>query len=158
MLRRLRSRLHRWIATTGIVVIVLSVASVAVGQNLDALKASFAAEIAALDTKNLEAAVAQAHADIVLFGVFSPFPIVGKAAFRKAVQEYFSQHDTAIFTPLNPEFGVMGKTGVAWGHYKMSLTPKGGSAAHSQGRYIFTYAHVDGKWQLFSMHISPLRH
>ena len=149
--------LHTWVTQAVLAVIVFVAAPPVYGQDLNALKASFTAEIAALDTKNLAAAVAEAHDDIVLFGIFSPFPIVGKAAFQTTVQEYFSQHETATFMPLQPEFSIMGTAGVAWGDYKMALTPKGGSVAHSQGRYIFTYVQADGKWQLLSMHISPLR-
>jgi hypothetical protein len=59
------------------------------GQDLTALRASFNAEIEALDSKKLDAAVAEVHEDIVLFGVFSPFSIVGKEAFQQTVQEYF---------------------------------------------------------------------
>ena len=148
---------HKWVARAFLAIIIFAASPPAYGQDLDALKASFTAEITALDTKDLAAAAAEAHDDIVLFGVFSPFPIVGKAAFQKAVQEYFSQHETAIFTPLNPEFSIIGSAGIAWGNYKMALTPKGGSVAHSRGRYIFTYAQSDGRWWLLSMHISPLR-
>jgi ketosteroid isomerase-like protein len=148
---------HKWVARACLAIIIFAASPPVYGQDLDALKASFAAEITALDTKNLAAAVAQAHDDIVLFGVFSPFPIVGKAAFQRAVQEYFSQHETATFMPLQPEFSIIGTAGVAWGEYKMALTLKGGSVAHSLGRYIFSYVQADGKWQLLSMHISPLR-
>lgn len=129
--------------------------SVAHGQDLDALKASFTAEIAALDAKNLDAAVGEAHDDIVLFGVFSPFPIVGKEGFRKAVDEYFSLHEQATFTPFDSEFSIIGATGVAWGDYRMVIIPNGGSLSHSEGKYIFTYTQADGKWKILSMHISP---
>ena len=149
--------LRMWVTGAVLAVIVFAAVLPVYGQDLNALKASFAAEITALDTKNLAAAVAEAHDDIVLFGVFSPFPIVGKAAFQRAVQEYFSQHETATFMPLQPEFSIIGTAGVAWGDYKMALTPKGGSVAHSLGRYIFSYVQADGKWLLLSMHISPLR-
>lgn len=149
--------MYIWVAKAFLAIILCIAPLPAYGQDLDALKASFTAEITALDSKNLDAAVAEAHNDIVLFGVFSPFPIVGKAAFQKAVQEYFNQHEKATFLPVKPAFSIMGTAGVAWGDYKMVLTPKGGSVVHSQGRYIFTYAPVDGRWKLLSMHISPLR-
>ena len=140
----------------GIALFVCSVTPAVYGQDLEALKASFAAEITALDKKNLDAAMAEAHDEIVLFGVFSPFPIVGKIAFRKAVQEYFSQHSQATFTPVDPAFSIIEKTGVAWGGYTLALALKGGSVHHSQGRYIFSYTYSEGKWSLVCMHVSPL--
>lgn len=149
-------KLPKWTARIGLALLVFSVSSAAYGQDPEALKASFAAEITALDTKNLDAAVAEIHDDIVLFGVFSPFPIVGKEAFRKAVQEYFSQHSKATFTPVDPGFSIIGATGIAWGRYQMALVPKGGSINHSHGRYIFSYTQSEGRWRLVSMHISPL--
>jgi ketosteroid isomerase-like protein len=148
--------LYKSVIRTGLVLGILSVSSLALGQDLAALKAGFAAEIEALDTKNLEATVDGAHDDIVLFGVFSPFPIVGKEEFQRTVQEYFSQHEQATFTPFDAEFGVIGETGVAWGDYRMAIIPNGGSLSHSEGRYIFTYAKAGGEWKLLSMHISPL--
>ena len=126
------------------------------GQDLTALRASFNAEIEALDSKKLDAAVAEVHEDIVLFGVFSPFPIVGKEAFQQTVQEYFDQNDEAIFAPTGSEFRIIGSTGVAWGTYRISVRPKGGSSTMSRGRYIFTYTQTDGVWKLLTMHISPL--
>lgn len=72
---------HKWVARAFLAIIIFAASPPVYGQDLDALKASFAAEISALDTRNLAAAVAEAHDDIVLFGVFSPFPIAGAIHF-----------------------------------------------------------------------------
>jgi ketosteroid isomerase-like protein len=146
----------KWTLSTLTVITSFCFLSVAYGQDIEALKVSFTAEIAALSAKNLDGAVAEAHDDIVLFGVFSPFPIVGKEAFRQAVQEYFAEIGQPTFTPSDSEFGIIGNTGVVWGSYQMTMQQPGDSPTSSQGRYIFTYAQADGKWKLLSMHISPL--
>ncbi len=143
-----------WIVSTLSVIVLVCLSSAAHSQDLAALRASFQAEIEALGTKNLEGAAAEAHDDIVIFGVFSPFPIVGKDAFRQAMQENFDESGQPTFTPSDSEFSIIGNTGVAWGNYQMMQQP-GNSPTSSQGHYIFTYAQADGKWKLLSMHISP---
>ncbi len=125
--------------------------------DVEALQQVFEAEIAALDAGDLEGALSLAHDGIVLFGIFSPFPANGKEEFKKTVQAYFATYDDATFSPVDPRFRVVGGTGIAWGNYQLAATPKGGVLGYSHGRYIFSYAKVDGKWMLLSMHISPLQ-
>ena len=131
--------------------------SAAHGQDLAALKASFAAEIQALDAQDAAGAVAQADDKIVLFGLFSPFPVVGKDAYRQAVEEYFSVYERATFSPVNPQFRIAGATGMAWGYYEMATKLRDGPPAYFHGRYLFTYTQTDGTWRLLSMHLSPLQ-
>jgi ketosteroid isomerase-like protein len=97
------------------------------------------------------------HDRMVLFGIFSPFPIEGKEGFRQPVQEYFDDYVHAIFSPIDPDFRVMGTTGVAWGNFRLATQQKKGPSEHSDGRYMFTYAQGDGKWVLISMHYSLLQ-
>ena len=68
-------------------------------EDMDALKAEFNAQIEALNNRELEASVVSAHAEIVLYGIFSPFPVNGKADFKKAVQAYFGQYEAAELSP-----------------------------------------------------------
>ncbi len=136
---------------------VLSLSSVARSQDLAALQKSFAAEIDALNSKNLSAALALTDAKVVLFGIFSPFPIEGKAGFQQVLQEYFGDYEHAVFTPILPEFRVIGATGVTWGNFRLATRQKNGPSQYSDGRYMFTYAQVEGKWVLISMHYSLLQ-
>ena len=125
--------------------------------DLAALKANFEAEMAGLNTNNLDATLAQAHNDIVLFGIFSPFPSNSKKEFEQAAKSYFGTYAKAEFTPVSPQFRIVGTTALSWGHYQLAATPKGGEQlSYSHGRYIFTHVKVDGKWLILSMHISPL--
>jgi ketosteroid isomerase-like protein len=147
----------RRIGCAWILVLGVGLTSTAHSQDLDELKASFAAEIKALDSRDLPATVALAHDGIVLFGLFSPFPINGKEAFRQAVQEYFTNYERATFEPVNPQFRIAGTTGMAWGYYQLSAKLKDGPSAYFHGRYLFTYTQAEGKWLIISMHISPLQ-
>jgi len=133
------------------------VSSVAYGQDLAALKASFNTEIDALNRRDLNATLAPVHDKMVLFGIFSPFPIEGKEGFQQAVQEYFDDYERAIFRPIDPEFKIIGTTGVAWGNFRIAVKLKNGPAKYFDGRYLFTYAQSDGKWVIISMHYSLLQ-
>ena len=130
---------------------------VAYGQDLAALKKSFTAEIDALNSRNLNASLASVDEKMILFGIFSPFPIEGKEGLRQAVREYFSDYDHAIFSPIAPDYRIIGPVGVAWGNFRLAAKQKNGPLEHSDGRYMFTYTQADGKWVLISMHYSLLR-
>ena len=60
-----------------------------------------------------------------------------------------------MFTPLNPQFRVIGNIGVAWGHDKVELKPKDGPTQIYAGRYTFVYTKADGKWVRVVAHASP---
>lgn len=134
----------------------LGISSATSGQTLEDLQASFAAEIDALNSRNLAATLALVHDGIVLFGIFSPFPIEGKDGFRQTVQEYFANHDHAVFVPIDPRFEIAGTTGIAWGHYQLATKPKDGPPSYSYGRYMFTYTQSGKRWLILSMHLSRL--
>lgn len=125
-------------------------------QDLAGLQSSFTADINALNSRNLTAAVASVDDHLVLFGIFSPFPIAGKEAFRTAVQEYFEDYEHAAITPIEPEYRAIGATGVAWGNFRLATRRKGGAQEYADGRYMLTYTRAGGKWHAISMHYSLL--
>ena len=143
----------------------LWLASMAHGQDLAALQASqdlaglqqgFTADINALNSRNLTAAVASVDDRLVLFGIFSPFPIEGKEQFRHAIQEYFENYEHAVMTPIDPQYQAMGATGVAWGNFRLATRRKGGVQEYADGRYMLTYTRANGTWHAISMHYSLL--
>jgi ketosteroid isomerase-like protein len=145
--------------------VFLWLSSVVHGQDLTALQASqdlaglqqsFTADINALNSRNLTAAVASVNDRLVLFGIFSPFPISGKDAFRTAIQEYFENYEHAVITPIEPEYKAMGTTGVAWGNFRLATRRKGGAQEYADGRYMLTYTRTNDKWHAISMHYSLL--
>ncbi len=125
-------------------------------EDMDALKSAFTTQIDALNNRELDTAVATVHDDIVLYGIFSPFPVQGRADFQKAVQAYFGQYEEAELSPVTPQFRIVGTTALAWGHYQLAATPQGGKMTYAHGRYIFTYTKIDGKWVILGMDYSPL--
>ena len=137
--------------------LVLYGLSPALGQSArEALIAAFNAEITALNTGDLNAAVATVHDEIVLYGLYSPFPIEGKEAFRQAVQEYFDEQEHATLEIVHPRYRLTGATGVAWGHYQLTRKLKGEPVDITPGQYMLTYVQVGGAWLVMSMHFAPL--
>lgn len=137
--------------------LVLGGLSPALGQSeREALITAFSAEIEALNTGDLNAAVAAAHDKIVLYGLYSPFPIEGKEAFRQAVREYFDEQEHATLEIVHPRYRLTGATGVAWGHYQLTRKLKDEPVNITPGQYMLTYVQVDGVWLVMSMHFAPL--
>ena len=129
----------------------------ALGQSeREALITAFSSEMKALNTGDLNAAVATVHEKIVLYGLYSPFPIEGKEAFRQAVQEYFDEQEHAVLEIVHPRYRMTGTTGVAWGHYQLTRKLKGEPVDMTPGQYMLTYVQVDGVWLVISMHFAPL--
>ncbi len=148
---------RRAIASALAAAFVLSGGS-AIGQELGQLEETFQGGIRALDGRDLEAAVAQVDENVVVFSLFSPFPIKGKAGFRRAAAEYFENYEEASFAPVSPQFRALGNTGLAWGYYQLTAKLQDGPPAYFHGRYLFTYVWSDEKWRVTSMHYSPLQH
>ena len=125
-------------------------------QGQEALMKTFNTQIQALNARELEAAIAPIHEDIVLYGLYSPFPTEGKSAYRRAVQDYFEANERAVFEPVYPEYLVAGSTGVAWGNYELTTILKEGTVTTTHGQYMLTYARPAGEWVVISMHFAPL--
>ena len=147
----------RYVLIVTIVLVCGGIASESAAQQTrDALIASFGEELQAINGKDLDAVMSNVHEDVVLFGLYSPFPAVGKAAFRQAVQDYFNSFEEANLNPAHEEYMVIGETGVAWGLYQLTTKPEGSMAQTVNGQYMFTYARPSGQWQIVSWHFSPL--
>ena len=137
--------------------LVLGGLSPALGQSeREALITAFSTEIEALNTGDLNAAVAAVHDKIVLYGLYSPFPIEGREAFRQAVQEYFDEQEHAALEIVHPQYRLTGATGVAWGHYQLTRKLKGEPVDITPGQYMLTYVQIDDAWLVMSMHFAPL--
>jgi ketosteroid isomerase-like protein len=125
------------------------------GDDVDDLKGIFEQEVKALNSRDFSAYVASAHDQVILFGIFPPFELEGIEAYRQRYSTLFSTHQSVMFTPLNPQFRVIGNIGVAWGHDKVELKPKNGPTQIYAGRYTFVYTKADGKWVRVVAHASP---
>lgn len=120
------------------------------------LKAAFEAEIGAVNAHDLETLMGMQHEQIIALSPASPAPIDGKAARRQGYQQLFETMETFTVTPHNPQYRVVGDTGVVWGTYTIERQPKGGPATAASVRFSRTYIKTNGQWQLFVYHVSPV--
>ena len=140
----------------GIALLFLCVTGAAYGDDLDDVKAAFNADMKRFNAQDASAFSTDAHADVVLFGMLSPFAVKGKEAITNMLEGFFADSERITFTPINPEFRIVGGSALAWGHFTNTEVPAVGPREVIHGRYTFTYAKRDGKWLLVGLHFSPL--
>ena len=124
------------------------------GADVDDLKAAFEQGTKAINALDVDGFMALAHDQSVVFGAASPFPTDGKAAQRQIIQSVVNSRESQTFTPINPQFRVIGTTGIAWGNGSIVIKPKGGPLETHYVRYTIAYAKSDGKWLRVATHIS----
>lgn len=122
----------------------------------DALKRAFQHLVDSFNAKDVNALTASAHDGVVQTGAFSPTAVDGKAALRDVYQSFFNDYETGTFTPLNPHFRISGSTGISWGHFALSVKPKGAPMQIPVGSYTITFAKTDETWLVIAAHFSWL--
>lgn len=146
---------RRMIVVCGLLV-MLSSPSVGRGAEVDELKATVEQLIGALNKRDLDAWSPFVHEQAVGFGLISPFPAENKAALRQGFQGLFASMENFTIVPLNWQYRTVGDTGYAWGHVMVTFKPKDGPVRIMWGREVMTYAKVGGKWQMVTVHASPI--
>ena len=126
------------------------------GDETTDLKAAFEAEIGAVNARDLETLMGKQHEQIIALSPTSPSPTDGKATRRHGYQQLFETMETFTVTPHNPQYRVVGDTGVVWGTYTIESKPKDGPATTVSVRFSRTYIKADGRWQLLVYHVSPV--
>jgi ketosteroid isomerase-like protein len=124
--------------------------------DIDDLKATFEQFVGAFNAHNLDAWAALCHDSVVSFQPFSPFPVEGKAALRQVHQTTLANSESVSVTHINPQFRVIGATGVVWAHTAHVRKPKDGPMTTVFGRSTFTFAKSDGRWLMVASHGSGL--
>lgn len=124
--------------------------------DVDELKATFEQVIAAINQRDADAWTSFVHDGFVVFPPLSPFAVEGKEAFRQFAQMFFAGSESVTVTPINPQFRVIGETGVIWTHLALSIKPHDGPLQTLFVREIVTYAKAGGKWRAVSNHLSRI--
>ena len=124
--------------------------------DIDELKATFEAWVQAFNSRNLKAFSAGVHNEVIFFEYTAPFPVDGKAAFQQAVQTLVENSESSDVTLINPQYRVIGNTGIAWGLLAFASKPKDGPFRTVFGRYTVTLTKADGKWLVVADHLSAL--
>ena len=136
--------------------VALSIPSIVHSAEVDELKASVEQLIGALNKRDLDAWSPFVHDQAVAFNLISPFPAENKAALRQGFQGLLASMESFTIIPLNWQYRVVGDSGYAWGHVMVALKQKDGPARTMWGREIMTWSKVGGKWQMVTVHSSPI--
>lgn len=146
----------RRILLVGVLLAGLGIPSIVRSAVVDDLKASVEQLIGALNKRDLDAWSPFVHDQAVGFGLISPFPADNKAALQQGFQGLFASMESFTIIPLNWQYRTVGDTGYAWGHVMVSFKPKDGPTRIMWGREVMTWTKVGGKWQMVTVHASPI--
>jgi ketosteroid isomerase-like protein len=96
------------------------------------------------------------HEEAVYFFPAVPFPNNGKNAVQQSYQSSFTNHESITLRPINPQYRIIGVTGMAWGHFALTRKPKDGPSATVFTRYTWNFIKADRKWLIVTAHASPI--
>ena len=124
--------------------------------DVDDLRAAFEQTVALFNARDLETWSTFNHDQIVFFSPAAPFAVDGKANVMQAMQMLLANSDAIAWKIINPQFRVIGDTGVVWGHYSFAVKPKDGPLRTEFARFLLTWAKVDGSWVIVAEHNSRI--
>ena len=117
--------------------------------DLGDLRRAFESAVSALNARNLEAFTANIHPQALSF--YSCYPTSGKEGKEACSDDwgkFFASSETA-------QYRVIGATGLAWGQYNATVTPKGKPQTTYAGRYALVFTKADGRWMIVWQENSP---
>lgn len=124
--------------------------------DLDELRATFEQLGEAYNAHNVELLLASMHEEVVIFSASSPFPVMGKTLAQHYFRMAFSYYEKTTTTPINPQFRVLGTTGIVWGHAAITLKPIDGPVTTIYTRQTWAFTKVGEKWLVAAVHQSRL--
>jgi ketosteroid isomerase-like protein len=124
--------------------------------DLDDLKATAEQANKAQGTLDLKMWAALWHDQLVDFPPFPPFIVEGKAAVYRMFEALWANTESVTVRQIDPQYRVIGSTGLVWGRYVTEFKPKGAPLQRTTGRFTATYVKTEGKWLLVSRHVSLL--
>ena len=125
----------------------------ALAGDVDDLKATFGKGVEAYNNRD-DAHFAAVQDQSVFYAPTAPFATKGKEAYQKSMKTTWAATESSVFKPIDPQFLVVGSTGIVWGHYAIAIKPKDGAMRTRFGRYTITYSKSDGKWLAVASHYS----
>ena len=136
--------------------VVYAAGAPAYGDEVDTLRASFEREIGAFNARDLDTLMSNQHDHVIALNPASPASVDGKAARRQGYQARFAAPESVTVTPKNPQFRVIDSTGLVWGEYTITTTPKDKPPTTIVVRFTRTYVKSGGQWLLVLYHVAPL--
>jgi len=124
--------------------------------DIDDLKAAYEQYVTVFNAHNLDGWISMHHNQAVIFDDNTPFAADGKATVQQVFHTLFDNTESAIFTPVSPQFRVIGSGAIIWAHYAFAVKPKDGPLQTTFGRVTLTWVKVEGKWLVLNFHMSRL--
>jgi ketosteroid isomerase-like protein len=136
-------------------VLILLGSTPVLGADVDDFKAAFNKAVNDYNNRD-DGFFATLQDQMVVFSPGVPFPVDGKAAYEKSIRAFWATRESSTFIPVNPQFRVVGSTGVAWGHFTFANKPKDDGMETTYGRYTVVFSKSGGKWLALTSHYSPI--
>ena len=130
------------------------------GGDLEDLKAAMEGLYSALHQRDAEGIAGAYHDQYVCFTGSGVFPQDWAARSKQERVQYyrnvFEEYEQWTVTLINPQYRVVGNTGIVWGHHRSVRKPKDGPRETSTRRFTRTWVKSGGKWLLLASHRSAV--
>ncbi len=147
--------------------VVLTVAAIALlivpaarAADVDDLKAANEAFIEALNKQDVSTLLASRHDEYVRYGPNRVFPSDSKgrseADRRQGWENFLANRERFTITLIDPQYRVVGTTGIVWGHTRSVVKLKDGPQETRTRRFLSTWVKSGGKWVQLAAHRSAV--
>ena len=123
---------------------------------IDELHITFESLVRAFNDRDAKDLDAYVDDGVVQFGLISPFPRIGKAGLLQALDRFFTHHESLSWRTRQPQYRIVGTTGLVWGYDVFERQPKDGPIMTVYTRSTTVFAKTAGQWRAVATHYSPL--
>jgi len=126
------------------------------GSDLDDFKAAAEKLGQAFNSMDTDTIAKMTHPGFIIWEANAPFPKVYPTPdeYKEVLKGWFSTLDLLNSTSINPQYKVVGNTGVVWSIGERVIKRKGGLREVAYSRSTMTFVKSDGKWKLLMFHFS----
>ena len=141
-------------------VVAMLIVPAARAADVDDLKAAHEAFVEALNKQDISALLASVHDDYVSYVANAVFPNDRKgrseADRRQGRENFFANRERFTLTLINPQYRVVGTTGIVWGHHRSVRKLKDGPQEARTRRFLSTWVKSGGTWVRLARHASDV--
>ena len=142
--------------TSVLILILLFFPQFTFGSDLDEFKAVVETFTQAFNSMDADVIAQMTHPGLVVSEADDPFPNVypNPDEFKEILQNWFSTVDSVKFININPQYKIVGNTGIFWCILESRIKQKGSSLNTGYERQTMTFVKSDGKWRVLMYHHS----
>lgn len=126
------------------------------GSDLDDLKTAEEKFVQAFNSLNANAVAQMTQPGLTVFDTDSPFPSVyqDRDAVKDSMQNWFSGLESLDIVVIDPQYNIVGNTGIMVGYETLTSKPRGGPSTTAYYRISITFVKSGGKWLALNIHLS----